>query len=64
MKVLVINRYKVRANVKTEIKDPVIRVSIGLYGKPQYHHSYEFNGKGRVIYNPINPLLCDATCWI
>ena len=62
--IIVINRHIVRANKKNNTDTPPIRVSKGRYGKPTYYQEFEFNGKGKVIYNPQNPLPCGATCYI
>ena len=64
MNYLVINRHIVRTNKKNGTNIPAIRVSKGKYGKPKYLSVIEFNGKGRLVYNPENPLPCGATAWL
>lgn len=62
--IVVMNRHKIRSNKKNGECDPPIRVSRGKYGKPTYCSTLEFNGKGRLIYDPNNPLPCGATAWL
>jgi hypothetical protein len=64
MKIVVVNRHIATANRKHSRREPPIRVSTGKYGKPTYHTLYEFSGKGRIVYDPDNPLPCGATIWV
>ncbi len=64
LKIAVMNRHVIRANKKNGVADPPIRLSRGKHGKPTYHSVVEFNGKGRLIYDPANPLPCGATAWL
>lgn len=64
MQVAVVNRHRVAANRKSGRRDPTIRVSRGKHGKPVYTSRLEFEGKGRLIYDPDHPLPCGATCWM
>jgi len=61
--IVVMNRHKIAANRKTGELDPPIRVTRGRHGKPKYYSTFEFTGKGRLIYDPANPLPCGATAW-
>lgn len=64
MKIIVMNRHIIQSNRKTGACEPPIRVSAGKHGKPTYHSTVEFNGSGRLIYDPLHPLPCGATAWI
>ena len=60
--IVVMNRHKIAANRKTGATDPPIRVTRGKHGKKvTYYSTFEFSGKGRLIYDPANPLPCGAT---
>jgi hypothetical protein len=72
--IIVINRHRVAANRKALKADPgaalqpVIRVSRGKHGRPRYPGDEVVlacvAGRGRVIYDPVNPLPCGAAAWI
>jgi hypothetical protein len=54
----------VARNRKNGTNDPPIRVSVGKHGKPFHQHAVHFEGKGRVVYSPDNPLPWGARAWI
>jgi hypothetical protein len=64
MKIVVVNRHIVSANRKHGRRDAPLRISNGRYGKPTYTNFLEFEGLGRLVYDPDNPLPCGATIWL
>ena len=65
MKILVINRNIVRSNKKHNVAVPPIRVANSKSGKViSYCSEFEFNCKGRLVYDPTRPLGCGATAWL
>jgi hypothetical protein len=61
--IIVVNKHRVRSNVKTGNREPVFRCSHSKTGKPWYQESvYVENGK--LIYDPEHPLPCGATVWM
>jgi hypothetical protein len=64
MQIIVMNRHRIASNRKTGEREPPIRVSNGRHGAPTYHSVVEFNGKGRLVYDPDHPLPCGATAWL
>lgn len=64
MRIVVMNRHIIAANRKSGACDAPIRVSKGKHGAPSYHSIVEFNGCGRLVYDPDHPLPCGATAWL
>lgn len=63
MKTIVhVNRHKIRANLKSGERDPVLTVK--TYKDNRYAHSVLINGPCRVVYSPDKPLSCGARVWI
>ncbi len=62
--IVVVNRHRVAKNRKNGTNMPVLRVSRGRYGKPEYANCVDYSGSVRVVYDPLNPLPCGATAWI
>lgn len=57
-----VNQRKIRSNIKTGAKDPVITVK--TYNSNIYAHEVMINGPSKVVYSPDKPLSCGARVWI
>ena len=57
-----VNQHKIRSNLKTGERDPVI--SIKTYKSNDYGHEVSIEGPCKVIYSPDKPLSCGARVWI
>lgn len=57
-----VNQRKIRSNVKTGAKDPVLTVK--TYNSNIYAHEVMINGPSKVVYSPDKPLSCGARVWI
>jgi hypothetical protein len=62
--IAVINRHIIAKNRKTGLAEAPIRLSRGRHGKPHYVSCLEFNGRGRLVYDPEHSLPCGATAWL
>lgn len=62
-----INQHKIKANQKTEHKEPVITVKDYKQNRYAYTAQIIVPGVGevaKVVYEPDQPLSCGAHCWI
>ena len=57
-----VNQHKIRSNIKTGAKDPVLTVK--TYNSNIYAHEVMINGPSKVVYSPDKPLSCGAKVWI
>lgn len=57
-----INQHKIRSNVKSGKKEPVITVK--TYKTNTYCHSVKITEPCTVFYSPDKPLSCGARVWI
>ena len=64
MKYLSVCKNVVLSNLKHGKNDPPLRISEGKYGKPIHRHEFEFQGKGRIVYDPQNPMPWGARAWV
>lgn len=51
-------------NIKRGENNPSLRIGRSKYSKPTYAHTFEANGKVRIVYDPKNPLPWGARAWI
>lgn len=52
------------SNIKHGTSKPPIRITVGLHGKPRRKQTFEFKGKGRIVYSPNKPAPWGARVWI
>lgn len=57
-----VNQHKIRSNLKTGERDPVITVK--TYKSNDYGHEVSIEGPCKVVYSPDKPLSCGARVWI
>lgn len=55
---------QILSNLKHGTNKPVIRVSVGKYGKPKRVKSFKGKGEVTVCYDNNNPLPWGARAWI
>jgi hypothetical protein len=55
---------QILSNLKHNTNKPVIRVSKGLYGKPQRVHEYHKYGLVSIKYSPKKPAPWGARVWL
>lgn len=58
------NTIEHRKNKKDGGQRGVLAVRNSRSGPAKLYHSVEFEGKGRVVYDPEDPLPCGAVAWI
>lgn len=52
------------SNLKHKKNDPPIRISKGKYGKPVRKHSFQANGKVKIVYSPDKPMPWGARVYL
>jgi hypothetical protein len=57
-----VNQHKIKSNLKTGERDPVITVK--TYKSNDYGSEVSIKGPCRVVYSPDKPLSCGARVWI
>lgn len=56
-----VNKHKIARNIRSEEKEPPIRISRGKHGSPTYCSEVELPAGSVVVYDADNPLLpCGA----
>lgn len=61
-KIIHINQHKIRSNLKTGGREPVITVK--TYKSNNYAHEVYVDGPCKIVYSPDKPLSCGARVWI
>ena len=57
-----VNQHKIKSNLKTGERDPVITVK--TYKSNDYGSEVSIEGPCKVVYSPDKPLSCGARVWI